>query len=93
MDEFFEWDKQKAWLNLKKHRVSFEEAMTVFRDPLSLTIPDPLHSQGELRLVIIGESVKHRLLVVSHTDRTEKIRIISARLAERNERRCYEETD
>ena len=90
MEEYFEWDKRKAWLNLKKHRVSFEEAMTVFRDPLSITIPDPIHSEDEERGVIIGESIKKRLLVIVHTDRGYKIRIISARTAENNERKNYE---
>ena len=90
MEEYFEWDKRKAWLNLKKHRVSFEEAMTVFRDPLSITIPDPIHSEDEERSVIIGESIKKRLLVIVHTDRGYKIRIISARTAENNERKNYE---
>lgn len=92
MKELFEWDSRKALLNLKKHAVSFEEAMTVFLDPLSLTIADPLHSNAEDRFVIIGESIKKRLLVVVHTDRKEKIRIISAREASLQERKRYEET-
>ena len=92
MKEMFEWDQRKSWLNLKNHKVSFEEAMTVFMDALSLTINDPLHSDMEDRFVIIGVSIKKRLLVVVHTDRGEKIRIISARKANVKERKTYEET-
>lgn len=91
LHDLFEYDDYKAWINLKKHRVSFEEAMTVFVDQLSLTIPDPLHSFEEERRVIIGLSVKHRLIVVVHVDRGEKIRIISARKASADERKKYEE--
>jgi uncharacterized DUF497 family protein len=91
LHEFFEYDEYKAWINLKKHRVSFAEAMTVFLDPLSLTIPGPLHSDEEERRIIIGQSVKRRLLVVVHLDRGEKIRIISARKAVAHERTKYEE--
>lgn len=83
----FQWDRKKAEQNLKKHRVSFEEATTVFSDPLSLTIPDPLHSAEEDRFVILGESIRRRLLVVVHTYREETVRIISApRDAARKER-------
>jgi uncharacterized DUF497 family protein len=70
--------------------VSFSEASTVFADPLSRTIPDPLHSQDEQRFVILGESGLHRMLVVVHTYRGEVIRIISARVAIPRERRDYE---
>ncbi len=91
LHDFFEYDERKGWINLKKHRVSFEEAMTVFADPLSLTIPDPLHSDDEERLIIIGQSVKKRLIVVVHIDKTEKIRIISARKPTAGERKQYEE--
>jgi len=87
----FEWDEGKAELNLKQHGVSFEEAGTVFGDPLSCTIPDPLHSQEEDRFVIIGESHERRLIVVVFTDRDETIRIITARCATRRERKNYEE--
>ncbi|RMF86008.1 MAG: BrnT family toxin [Nitrospinota bacterium] len=87
----FAWDEKKAAENWRKHRVSFEEAATVFGDPLSLTIPDPLHSVGEERFVIIGRSYRHRTLVVVHIERGDTIRIISARLATRRERRTYEE--
>jgi len=87
----FEWDLNKAKANLAKHGVSFEEASTVFSDPLSLTIPDPAHSQLEDRFVILGHSCKGKLLVVVHTERGDNIRIISARRATRRERNAYEE--
>lgn len=86
-----EWDERKAESNNKKHGVSFEEASTVFGDFLSLTIPDPQHSEGEERFVIIGRSEKQRLLVVVHTERGDSIRLISARQATAHERRTYEE--
>jgi len=88
----FEWDENKAKSNLAKHGVSFEEAATVFGDPLSLTIPDPAHSQLENRYVILGHSHNQKLLVVVHTDRGDNIRIISARRAGRRERINYEES-
>lgn len=75
---------------MKKHGVSFEKAATVFDDSLSLTIPDPLHSDDENRFIIVGFSGEQKLLIVVHTDRGDKIRIISARLATPNERRKYE---
>ena len=87
----FEWDAIKAASNLAKHGVSFEEAATVFRDPLSATSEDPDHSLGEERLVSFGVSVSGRLLVVAHTDRRDTIRIISARPASAGERKIYEE--
>jgi uncharacterized DUF497 family protein len=87
----FEWNPEKAVLNLRKHNVSFQEAATVFDDSLSVTFPDPDHSIGENRYVIIGMSRSGQLLVVSHTDRESRIRIISARRATRQERRFYEE--
>jgi uncharacterized DUF497 family protein len=87
----FEWHDDKARMNLKKHGVSFKEASTVFRDPLALTIPDPLHSEGEDRFITLGESHRQRLLVVVFTERRDKIRIISARVATRRERKDYEE--
>lgn len=87
----FEWNPDKANLNLKKHGVSFNEASTVFNDPLSITFPDLDHSFGEERYVIIGVSSASRILIVSHTDRSDRIRIISAREATRNERRFYED--
>ena len=88
-----EWDPIKARTNRRKHGVTFEEAATVFTEPLSSTIPDPLHSEDETRFIIIGQSIQQRLLVVVHTDRGDNIRIISARVANAHERRTYEETD
>ena len=87
----FEWDAHKAEGNLKKHRVSFEEATTVFSDPISLTIPDPDHSTGEELYIDIGRSEKGRFLVVAYTEREANIRIISCRRATPKERRQYEQ--
>ena len=87
----FESDKKKARQNLKSHKVSFEEASTVFGDTLSRTIDDPIHSEIEDRYVIIGRSMRGRLLVVVHTIRGDNIRIISARVATPRERKEYEE--
>jgi uncharacterized protein len=89
----FEWDENKAKSNLAKHAVSFAEATTVFSDPLSLTIPDPAHSQVEDRFIIIGSSYQRKLLVVVHTERGDNIRIISARRATKRERMNYEENN
>jgi uncharacterized DUF497 family protein len=86
----FEWDASKAALNLSNHGVSFPEAMTVFGDPLEVTIPDAVHSDAELRFVSIGASEAGRLLVVAYTERDPRIRIISAREATSKERREYE---
>ena len=86
----FEWDEEKASDNLTKHGVSFAEASTVFADPLSRTIPDPLHSEEEERFVILGESAAGHTLVVVHTHWEENIRIISARKATPRERKDYE---
>ena len=86
----FEWDEKKADQNIKKHGIPFEEAATVFGDPFSITIYDPLHSEDEDRFVIIGISNKNRVLVVVHTDRNDRIRIISARKATKKERNQYE---
>lgn len=86
----FEWDPQKAKTNFEKHGITFDEASTVFKDTLSLTIEDPLHSYDEERLVLIGMSYKNRLLVVVHTEREESIRIISAKKAVKRERKYYE---
>jgi uncharacterized DUF497 family protein len=91
MGILFEWDNNKAQQNLKKHVVSFEEASTVFGDPLSITIEDPLHSVNEERFVIIGKSYLQRTLVVVFTEKGYNIRIISARLATSRERKTYEE--
>ena len=87
----FEWNPEKESSNVKKHRVSFDEARTIFADPLAITIYDPPHSQDEDRYVSVGESDRRRLLVVVFTDREDRIRIISARLANRRERKNYEE--
>ena len=87
----FEWDANKAGSNLVKHGVSFEEAATVFGDPVSITIPDPAHSKTETRFIILGRSHQGKLLVVTHTERGDNIRIISARHAGRRERKSYEE--
>ncbi|MBI4728506.1 MAG: BrnT family toxin [Acidobacteria bacterium] len=87
----FEWDPAKAVENERKHDVSFDEAATVFGDALSLTIPDPGHSDQEDRFVLLGESFRGRFLVVVHTVREDRIRIIGARMATRTERRGYEE--
>ena len=83
----FEWDPKKASRNIKIPDVSFDEASTVFCDPLSRTIDDPLHSEAEERFVLIGQSGRGRLLVVIHTERGDRIRIISARKATRQEQR------
>lgn len=87
----FEWDPEKAKRNLKKHQVSFNEAATVFGDPLSMTFYDPDHSVDENRYITMGLSNLGKLQMVSHTDRDDRIRIISARKATRRERRYYEE--
>ena len=89
----FEWDNRKADSNLRAHGVSFREATTVFADPLSITISDPDHSMAEMRFVDIGLSHRGRLLVVSYTERGDRIRLISARNANRDEQRQYEEGD
>lgn len=87
----FEWDEEKAKKNLKKHRVSFEEATTVFLDPFSMTISDPHHSVNEQRYIDIGSSDKGHVLVVVYTERSSNIRIISCRKANQSERTLYEE--
>jgi hypothetical protein len=86
----FEWDPRKAAANLKKHGVSFEEATSVFYDPLSATFDDPDHSVAEHRLITIGYSSHGRLLVVAHTERRNALRIINARLATAHERKRHE---
>ena len=86
----FEWDDEKAISNLKKHGVHFEEAATIFNDPLIATISDPDHSKNEDRYISIGISVQGRLLVVVHTEREERIRLISCRKATSAERKSYE---
>jgi uncharacterized protein len=87
----FEWDIHKANFNERKHGVTFEEASTVLSDFLSITIPDPLHPRDEERFVTIGQSDRRRTLVVVHTERSDVIRLISARLANAHERKKYEE--
>ena len=85
----FEWDLEKARRNLAKHGVSFEEAATVFADPLSISRFDPDHSDDEDRFLLLGATHAGYLVVVAHTDRDDRIRIISARIASRRERRAY----
>ena len=86
----FEWDREKARRNLLKHQVSFDEAVTVFYDPLAATVYDPDHSIGERRYLTIGHSARGWLLVVAHTDRGTAVRIISARRATAGERKRHE---
>jgi uncharacterized DUF497 family protein len=87
----FDWDPNKATSNLRRHNVSFGEAATVFSDPLSTTVPDPDHSLAEDRFITVGLSHRGRLLMVAHTERGDRIRIISARELTRTERVQYEE--
>jgi uncharacterized protein len=89
----FEWDDEKAHSNIKKHRVSFEEAETAFVDPMALSMFDDEHSGNEDRNVLIGESDRRRLLIVSYTEREDRIRIVSARVANRREKKQYEEAE
>jgi len=88
----FEWDRAKAAANLKTHGVSFDEAATVFQDPLAGIHPDPDHSESENRAILIGHSTAGRLLLVAFTDRQSNIRLISARATTRRERKEYEES-
>jgi uncharacterized protein len=87
----FEWDPRKAAANLAKHRVSFEEAATVFGDPLGRIVADPRHSAVEERFVLLGISKERRLLAVMYVERADAVRIVSARPATRPERKDYEE--
>lgn len=87
----FEWDPRKAAANVRKHNVTFQEAATVFGDPLAITFEDPDHSMDEDRHITFGLSLQRRLLVVSHRERGDQTRIISARLLDRKERTIYEE--
>jgi uncharacterized DUF497 family protein len=89
----FEWNPEKAERNLTKHDVSFDEAATVFGDPMYLIFADPDHSLGERRFLAMGMSDLERLLIVSYTERNSVTRIISARKATRRERKKYEEED
>lgn len=86
----FEWDDEKARANVAKHGVTFEEAATVFGDPFSATVYDPNHSHDEDRYLTMGMSSDGRVILVSHTDRDDRIRIISARVATKRERKAYE---
>lgn len=87
----FEWDPKKAAVNARKHGISFEEASTVFGDPLALTFSDPDHSENEHRFLTFGMSTNRHLLVVAHTNRNARTRMINARLVTRQERKIYEE--
>lgn len=86
----FEWDPIKAKRNMRVHGITFDEASTAFSDTMSLTTFDPLHSTDEYRLILIGNSHQNRLLIVVHTERGDKIRLISARKATKHERETYE---
>lgn len=88
----FEWDPQKAAANVKRRRISFDEAASVLDDLLSTTYPDEAHSEEEMRFLTIGASRRGRVLVVAHTERNDTIRIISARRATRREREFYEQS-
>ena len=88
----FEWDDKKAKSNLIKHKISFEEASTAFGDDLSITIEDPLHSDNENRLILIGKSNNNKTLIVVHIEQTDSIRLISARKATKREQKFYEES-
>ena len=96
MEQVFEWDRNKARLNLVKHKVSFEEGKTIFEDPFLITFPDEFHSQNEDRLISIGESSQKRILLAVHVERLQSdklitIRIISCRKATAVEKKIYEE--
>ena len=91
MGYIFEWDSKKAETNARKHGVTFDEACTAFGDPLAVLMPDPDHSFGEERYVVLGMSDQQRLLVVSFAERPPRTRLISARRATRREGRLYEE--
>lgn len=87
----FDWDKNKAERNLSKHEVSFEEAKTVFDDPLYVDFYDPEHSEDEDRYPLVGQSNRGRLLIISYTERDNLIRLISAREVTKTERETYEQ--
>jgi len=86
----FEWDPEKDQINQAKHGISFAEALTVFGDPLARTVVDPRYSEGELRFLTTGYTTTNRLVIVAHTDRDERTRLITARDAKPKERRFYE---
>ena len=87
----FEWRNSKSETNVRKHGVGFQEALTVFSDPLARIFDDPDHSTNETREIIVGHSMQQRLLIVSFAEREDKVRIISARAATRRERHDYEQ--
>ncbi len=87
----YEWDAEKARVNRRKHRISFEDAATVFLDPLALTFSDPDHSSDEVREITIGRTTQQQIVFISHCPRGDRVRIISARKATRGERKQYEE--
>jgi hypothetical protein len=87
----FRWSPEKAAANLRKHGVGFSEAKTAFGDPFSVAVPDPGHSIGEERWILVGRSENDRLLAVADVDRRDEIRVVSARKATRSERQKYEE--
>jgi hypothetical protein len=87
----FEWDPKKATANVQKHDVTFQEAATVFGDPLAITFEDPDHSTDKNRYIPFGLSLQKQLIIVSHMERGDRTRIISARLMDRKERKIYEE--
>ena len=89
----FGWDPRKAIASQLTHGVGFHEALTAFADPLSITIPDPDHSAGEERFLLVGLTADRRLVVVAHSERGDEIRLVSARPATRHERECHEEGD
>lgn len=89
----FKWDENKAKSNEQKHGVSFDEAITVFKDPFTLTILDPDHSIDETRFIDLGYSDRRRLLIVVYTEKDNLIRLISSRLASKAERKTYEQND
>lgn len=91
MGYIFEWDPVKADANVRKHGVTFDEASTVFGDPLNLLMADPDHSHNEDRSLLLGMSNRRKLLVVAFAERPPRTRLISARRATRHERRRYEE--
>jgi hypothetical protein len=86
----FEWDPEKDSANLENHGIGFEEAATVFGDPLSLSWGDAVHSEGEYRTLTLGYTDRHRLVIVAHTERGERVRIITARRATKTEEKLYE---
>ena len=89
----FRWNPRKAISNARKHGVGFPEAMTAFADPLSITMPDPDHSAGEERFLLVGSTAARRLVVVAHSEHGDEIRLVSVRPVTRHERETYEEGD